>query len=82
MGLALALAFATGSCALQQECETETATDAECCESESRLSLLHFVDQRGRDTNPGAADWMAQRDSAAVDVQAIHSEMEFAIARA
>src|SRR5689334_7267616 len=66
--LTSALVFAAGSYTFQQECEPETAADAECCESESRLALLHFVDQRGRDTNAGATDWMAQCDRAAIHV--------------
>ena len=43
-------------------------------------SPQHFVQQRHRDARPGAADGMAERDGAAVDVEALAIEMEFAIA--
>ena len=79
--LALALVCAASSCAFQQEREAETTADAERRESESCLSLLHFVDQRRRDPHAGAANRMAQRDRAAVDIQAFRIEVQFTITR-
>src|SRR5919112_1783570 len=65
---------------LQQKRESHAAADAECGESESGLSLLHFVKQRRCDANTSAADRMAQRDRATVDVQPIGGETEVTIA--
>src|SRR3569832_2229954 len=65
---------------LQQKRESHAAANAECGESEFDLSLLHFVKQRRGNANTSAADRMAQRDRATVDVQTITRETELAIA--
>lgn len=64
----------------QQQGQTHAAADAQRCESKLRLTLLHLVNQRGRDSHAGAADRVAQRDGAAVDVQTFRVKSEFAIA--
>src|SRR5690242_8835606 len=75
------LATAETSYALQQKRESHAAADAEGGESEPGLSFLHLVQQRSRDANSSAADRMAQRDGAAVDVQAIGTKAQLAITR-
>src|ERR1051326_9372803 len=70
------LVFGGGSCTSQQERESQAATHAEGGESESSLSFVHLVEERGRDAHAGAADRMAQRDRAAANVQLIGVEMK------
>src|SRR5690349_22908419 len=73
-------ARARRSYSYQQQCQAHAPADAESRESQLRLSLLHFVNERGGDANPGTADRMAQRDRAAVDVQTIGGKLQLAIA--
>src|SRR5690349_18825150 len=81
MKLRLCGAPPSGSHSLQQQSETKSAAHAKSCESELRIALLHFMDQRSGDAHARAADRMTEGDCTTVDVQAIGVEFQFAIAR-
>src|SRR5208337_5288374 len=57
------------------------AADAKRGQAPACLSLEHFVEQRHRSARSGAADGMAKRDGAAVDVEFLAIEMQLAVAR-
>src|ERR1700674_3556244 len=59
---------------------THTAADAERGQAAAHFSLQHFVEQRHRNARSGAADGMAERDSATVDVEFLALEMQLAVA--
>src|SRR5258708_38775462 len=63
-----------------RQAHAHPAADAERGQAAARFSLQHFVEQRHRDAGPGAADGMAERNSATVDVESFAIEMQLAIA--
>ena len=59
---------AAKSYAFQQEREAHAAANTQRGETQPGLSLLHLVDERGRDANSGTTDGMAQSDRATVHI--------------
>src|SRR5918993_5277862 len=66
---------------LDQERDAEDAADAERREAAPCAAPLHLVEQRRRDAHPRAADGVAEREGAAVDVEARGVEPQLAVAR-
>src|SRR5215510_482091 len=54
-----------------------SAADAHCDHSVASLAALHLVKQRGRQFRARAAERVAERDRAAVDVQPFEIEVQF-----
>src|SRR5450759_5189786 len=48
--------------------DAHAAADAQSGEALLGIALLHFMQQRHQHARAGCADWMAERDRAAVDV--------------
>src|SRR6185503_6333795 len=54
------------------------AADAERCDAELRVAVLHRVQQRGQDPRAARADGMTEGDGAAVHVHAVLRDVELA----
>src|SRR5262245_4745396 len=66
---------------LDQQGDSLAAADAERRQAETRAAPPHLVKERDRDARSRRADRMAQRDGAAVDVDAGQVELEIFLAR-
>ena len=65
--------LSTADC-LDRHRHSHAAADAQRREPRRRPAALHFVQQRDDDARAGAADRMAERDRAAVDVQLLRGD--------
>src|SRR5882672_9189956 len=62
------------------KCHAHATAYAKGRESAPRIALQHFVEQRDSDARAGAADGMAERERASVDIEFRAIEMQFAVA--
>src|SRR5918912_3332949 len=63
-----------------QKRDAHAAADAEGGEAVARASLVHLVEEGGGDAHTRAADGVAERDGAAVNVEARGVEPKLAVA--